>query len=230
MLIELYVGTLTRYYAEQWHNGHTRAGNPSPFTGTPNPNTVNDPVELQGIIAGWIADASARLKEHLPEPLAWQEGMGPEYRVAELGFPGYGGAIMLAAYTATGYTPRPTAFQPNWNKDPAIEILNADERKKPLWEIINCNIWMPGRFDFGIGMKDPAGMPIRAGSLDTLWAALQHLNEVNWNAAPSEIETWAGEKLDSSVDFDTQARAGYAAFHGMCRFARERRLPMKLHF
>ena len=157
MLIELYVGTLTRYYSEQWQNGNTRAGKLTPFTGDRSSHSVCDPVELQGIIAEWLEKASLKLKEHLKEPLSWREGMSPDFSVAEIGFQGYGGLIMLAAYTVTGHLPRPTTFQRTWNKDPAIEILNKEPGNNAIWEIVNCSLWMPCSFQFGIGMKDPSG-------------------------------------------------------------------------
>jgi hypothetical protein len=230
MLIELYLGTLTRYYSEQWQNGHTRNGHPSPFSGQPKPNRVNDPVELQGVIAGWLEDATNKLRPHLAEPLSWREGMNEECEVASLGFDGYGGAMLLAAYTVTGYQPRPKAFHREWGNDPAIELLSKDTRRNATWEMMNCNLWMPCRFQFGIGMKDPAGQPIRTGSIDMLWFALQNLNEANWKASHDQIMEWGNIDLGQATDFDTQARFGFSVFHRMCSRARERRLPLKLHF
>ena len=230
MLIELYLGTLTRYYSEQWQNGHTRSGHPSPFSGPSNPGRVNDPVELQGIIAGWLEEASLKLKDHLPEPLTWREGMQEDWEVANLGFDGFGGAMLLAAYSVTGYTPRPPSFSKDWGKDPAMELLRQDKNRNPVWELMNCSLWMPCTFQFGIGMKDPAGQPIRAGSIELLWSTLLTLNEGNWNASPDQILGWTDIELKEGSDFDTQARFGFSVFYRMCRLARERRLPLKLHF
>ncbi len=230
MLIELYVGTLTRYYSEQWQNGNTRAGKLTPFTGDRSSHSVSDPVELQGIIAEWLEKASLKLKEHLKEPLSWREGMSPDFSVAEIGFQGYGGLIMLAAYTVTGHLPRPTTFQRTWNKDPAIEILNKEPGNNAIWEIVNCSLWMPCSFQFGIGMKDPSGQPIRAGSVEVLWSALQQLNEANWKATPEDIQGWLKYELNGDVSFDTQARFGFAMFYEACHMAREKQLPIKLHY
>jgi hypothetical protein len=171
-----------------------------------------------------------KLKEHLAEPLAWREGMSPDFKVAEIGFQGYGGVILLAAYTVTGHLPRPTSFQRTWNKDPAIEILNREPGNNAIWEIVNCSLWMPCPFQFGIGMKDPSGQPIRAGSVDMLWTALQQLNEANWKASPAEISGWLKYELNEDVSFDTQAKFGFAMFHEACRMAREKQLPIKLHY
>jgi hypothetical protein len=230
MLIELYVGTLTRYYSEQWQNANTRAGKLSPFTGPRGANSVSDPVELQGIVAEWLETASTKLKEHLTEPLNWREGMSPDYKVGEIGFQGYGGAILLSAYTVTGHLPRPTSYLASWNKDPAIEILSREPGNNAIWEIMNCSLWMPCSFQFGIGMKDPSGQPIRAGSVEVLWSALQQLNEANWKASPEEIFGWLKYELNEDVSFDTQAKFGFAMFHEACRMAREKQLPIKLHY
>ena len=70
-----------------------------------------------------------------------------------------------------------------WDKDPAIEASLKAEKKDPLWEIVNCGIWFPTQFSFGIGMKDPSGTPLKAGSIELLWRGLEYLNEVNWGAS-----------------------------------------------
>ena len=72
MNVELFVGTLTRYYSGDWQNGRTRAGAPTPF-GPQQPRggvEVSDPVELQGILAEWLERTNEKLKAHLREPLA----------------------------------------------------------------------------------------------------------------------------------------------------------------
>lgn len=230
MLIELYVGTLTRYYSEQWQNSRTRAGATSPFTGPQSPNAVTDPVELQGVVAEWLQKSSDKLREHLSEPLTWQEGMRQDYHVSEISFPGYGGVILLAAYSITQYEPRPTEFQKTWNKDPAIEALAKLEPNNAIWEILNCSLWMPCSFEFGIGMKDPSGQSTRAGSVDMLWNALNRLNEANWQASPERIAEWRKFKLTEESSFETQSQFGFSCFYESCGLARAKRLPMKLHY
>jgi hypothetical protein len=232
MFVELFVGTLTRYYSADWQNGRTRAGQPSPF-GPPkqqNAVTVTDSVELQGIIAEWRENASLKLKEHLKEPLTWQEGMLPPYFVGEIGFGGYGGAVLLAAYTANAHLQRPVTFIRTWEGDPAIEASLKAERKDPVWEVMNCGLWFPDNFAFGIGLKDPSGTPLKAGSIELLWKALEYLNEVNWGADPADIATWRGRTLAETDPFELQAQFGFATFYEMTRIARENRLPMKLHY
>jgi hypothetical protein len=231
MNVDLFVGTLTRYYAADWQNSRTRAGAASPFGAKTKGSAVNDPVELQGVIAEWLEEASLKLKEHLKEPLSWKEGMLPPHFVGELGVAGYGGAILLAAYTNHAHLPRPITFVKTWERDPAIEAaMKPSEKKDALWEIINCGVWFPVNFPFGINMKDPSGQPIKAGSIDLLWRALEHLNEMNWGASPEDIATWRAHSLSETDTFDTQARFGFATFYEMCRLARENRLPMKLHY
>jgi hypothetical protein len=235
MNVDLYVGTLTRYYSGDWKNARTRAGERSPF-GPQRKTTgvdVTDPVELQGILAEWLENANTKLKDHLKEPLSWQEGMLPPYNVGDIGIPGYGGVVLLAAYTNNAHLQRPVTFMKTWNNDPAVEAMMKTEksdRKDPVWEILNCTIWFPARFAFGIGMKDPAGAPIKAGSIDLLWNALEYLNETNWGAKPEDIATWRTRKLSETDTFDTQAQYGFSVFYEMCHIARQDHLPMKLHY
>lgn len=230
MFVELFVGTLTRYYSADWQNARTRAGYPSPFGQKTTPQTVTDPVELQGEIAEWRDNASLKLQEHLKGPLHWQEGMLPPYFVGELGMTGYGGAILLTAYTNHAHLPRPVMFMPTWAGDAAIDASLKAEKKDALWEVMNCGIWFPDEFAFGIGLKDPSGTPLKAGSIELLWKGLQYLNEVNWGASAEDIATWRTRDVADGDSFETQAQFGFAVFHESCRLARENRLPMKLHY
>jgi hypothetical protein len=230
MIVELFVGTLTRYYSTDWQDGRTRAGFPSPFGKKTTPQSVTDPVELQGAIAEWREAASLKLKDHLKEPLNWQEGMLPPYFVGELGLGGYGGAILLAAYTNYAHLPRPVMFMRTWEGDPAIEASMKAEKKDALWEVMNCGLWLPDEFGFGIGLKDPSGTPLKAGSIELLWKALEYLNEVNWGASAEDMTAWRKRELTENDSFESQAQFGFAVFHESCRLARENRLPMKLHY
>jgi hypothetical protein len=230
MNVELFVGTMTRYYSEQWQNAATRQGKRSPFGGKDSQHAVTDPVELQGIIAEWLDQATAKLKDHLKEPLSWQEGMLAPYHVGELGVPGYGGLILLTAYTNNAHLPRPLASMKTWDKDPAVDASLKAEKKDPLWEIVNCGIWFPTQFSFGIGMKDPSGTPLKAGSIELLWRGLEYLNEVNWGAGADDIAQWRSRGLSETDSFEIQAQFGFSVFHDLCKTARENRLPMKLHY
>lgn len=230
MNVDLFVGTLTRYYSEQWQNAATRQGSRSPFGQSQSPHAVTDPVELQGIIAGWLEEAETKLKEHLKEPLSWQEGMLAPHFVGELGLIGYGGLILLTAYTNNAHLPRPIMAMKSWDGDPAVELSLKAEKKDALWEIVNCGIWFPTNFAFGIGMKDPSGTPLKAGSLELLWRGLDYLNETNWGATPETITSWRATPPSETDAFETQAQFGFAVFHDMCKLAREHHLPMKLHY
>lgn len=230
MNVELFVGTMTRYYSEQWQNAATRQGNRSPFGGKDSKQAVNDPVELQGIIAEWLEQATDKLKDHLKEPLSWQEGMLAPHHVGELGVAGYGGLILLTAYTNNAHLPRPVRSMKTWEADPAIQASLKAEKKDALWEIVNCGIWFPTQFAFGIGMKDPSGSPLKAGSIELLWRGLEYLNEANWGATSHDIAQWRTRPPAETDSFEAQVQYGFAVFHDLCKLAREQRLPMKLHY
>ena len=231
--VDLFVGTLTRYYSTEWQNSQTRAGSPSPFGGqqrTDPKSVMTDPVELQGMLAEWLENANEKLKPRLKEPLSWREGMLPPYFDGELGVAGFFGVILLAAYTLYPHLARPAVLVQLLDGDPAYDLAMKAEKKDALWEILNCGIWYPGNFNTIIGMNDPSGAHIDAGSLDLLWKALEYLNETNWGASPETISTWRARILNDADTFDTQAQFGFATFYEMCRLARENHVPMKVHY
>jgi hypothetical protein len=117
-----------------------------------------------------------------------------------------------------------------WKDDPAFLATMKAEQKNALWEIVNCGLWLPATFQFGIGMKDPSGQPVRAGSMELLWNALEYMNDVHWKAPASRIGEWRRHTLSDTDSFETQSRFGFSVFYEMCRIARDLRLPMKLHY
>src|SRR5262249_9699958 len=162
--------------------------------------------ELQGVIAQWREEASFKLKDHLKQPLLWQEGMLLPHYVGNLDVTGYGGALLLTAYTNNAHLPRPVTFMKTWEGDPAVQASLKADRKDALWEVMNCGIWFPVEFSFGIGMKDPTGQPIQAGSIDLLWKGLEYLNEVNWGASAEDITGWRLRGLKETEPFEVQAQ------------------------
>jgi hypothetical protein len=232
MHVDIFVGTLTRYYSTEWQNSRTRAGHRSPFG--PQRSAANDividPVELQGKIAVWLEEANDKLRERLKDPLSWREGMLQPHFSGELGLGGYFGMTLLAGYTLFPHLQRPSVYTSKLEGDPAYDTAAKAEKKDALWEILNCGIWYPGNFSTIIGMKDPSGAPILAGSIDLLWRAVEHLNEVNWGASPETITTWRSRVPNETDTFETQTQFGFATFYEMCRLAREHHLPLKIHY
>jgi len=63
-----------------------------------------------------------------------------------------------------------------------------------------------------------------------LWTSLQQLNDATWKATPERIAEWRRIELTADMTFERQAQFGFSVFFTMCKLARDKRLPMKLHF
>src|SRR4051812_3642430 len=83
MGLDIYVGTLTRYYAGQWETIVQQAGREQGFSvelrRQPVDDAVTDPAVLEPSLVEWRDTLSEALEPHLTRSLSWDEGLGAQY-------------------------------------------------------------------------------------------------------------------------------------------------------
>ena len=107
MGLDVYAGTLTRYYAGAWETvvqkyareegvavEILRAHDP--------PDAISDLTEIERIVVAWRDGLNRALASHLSEPLDWAEGIGATYFSDKPAWDGYS-ALMLWARTSIGF-------------------------------------------------------------------------------------------------------------------------------
>ena len=102
MGLDVYVGTLTRYYAGQWETIVQRTGREQGFAVEVQRQhvdaAVTDPAALEPVLIEWRDTLSAALSTHLRGPLRWDEGMGPDYFTDKPAWDCYGSLLVWAAH------------------------------------------------------------------------------------------------------------------------------------
>lgn len=236
MSLNLYVGSLTRYYAAQWQRalldseqGRRQPGPIFPVPSQPG-NLVTDPSEIEPAVVTWRADLNQRLSPHISVALDWQEGMSPPHFSDAIGAAGYAGLILWAAYLEKPDFARPTEFVPRVAKHPAIDACLEAGSAAPIFSIINSELWLPGHFRCGVEFQEPSGGRLRICSIDSLLTAMNELNARAWNADRQQIVSWRWRGLNDKGGFEEQAQFGFAVAHIMASLAVRYWLPMKLHY
>jgi hypothetical protein len=232
--INIFVGSLTRYYSAAWDTELTRAaksrGEPYQLfagqTGAPelNPNAI-EPAVLR-----WRKELNAAVESYVPSPLTWQEGMEASWAALNLGRRGYNGIVLAAAYAQKPSLIHPLAYVDDCREDPAVMACQSARAEAPIFNIVCSSLWLPGNFSFGTSYIDPPGRgTLQIGSLGLLKKALGAINDIKFQAGDSDIAQWASVDPLTDQTFELQMRFGFATFYLGCQLAIDRKLPLKLH-
>ena len=159
MGLDLYAGTLTRYYSGQWETIVQQSGRATgerTFVLRPPGGLVDaDPSRAQQQVLEWRSRVSRDLAgvNALPEPLDWPEDLEQPYFTDKPDWPCFGALVLLAAYTDAG-EPAPPSYLRTGSKTrlcdewkvPPIRALTFDTRTCTL-SIGGCQ---SGTFRFSI--------------------------------------------------------------------------------
>ena len=234
--VDLFVGSLTRYYSAEWERVRTSPGGaPSrPIPIFPSPGggraLVTDPAVIQPEIERWRRELNEHLADILASPLDWAEGMTPPHFSDALGHTGYSGVILLAAYWEQKDLARPKALVVGTSADAAVNACVEAGAACPLFYTLNAALWLPTDASFASAVRDPTGVPIRVTSIHLLLNALRTLAAHTWNATSADLVSWQSRGIESAATFEEQAQFGLAIFLMMATLAAHHALPLKLHF
>lgn len=232
MALDLYVGTLTRYYTGGWENVVQAMAREA---GTPY-------VQL-GARGG-----RPPVDEVRPEVLRWQEGLGaswssPRWREDDeapyfTDRPGWDGlhALRLQALCLEAGARFPRTVpddldeHPLWRARQAAEFAGSRYR-----QLLAPNLWLPCDVDRVEELTSPAGNPVTVGSSFALLRQLEALNREGHGADAATLARWrvrqpsVGGLLGRWLGGGSRAlaRYGLAVLLDLCRKAVDHRLPMR---
>lgn len=236
MGLDIYVGSLTRYYRGNWEtvcaqaareqgmDFHVIRTNPGP------PERMTDPVEIRQVVEDWRSGLESALHPHFAERLDWEEGTEVEYVTDKPDWVGYAGLVILAAHTACQEHPIPEEATTDFNKSPAFQALAAQEFQCRFSQLFEVEVWLPYTFPFTFRGPDVTGSEVCFGSSGTLLEQLRCLNNENYAADPQTLAKWRRDGACSKDTFDQTARFGLSVFLQFAEFSMQRRLPMKLDY
>jgi hypothetical protein len=236
MALDVYVGSLTRYYSGDWESvadRNVRERGRKAKSGPPHANgePKKDRERIQASVLAWRRTLDGALAPHLSEPLAWEESREAPWFTDRPGWDGFGSVVLWAAYAEQRGLRRPALLPEEWDDDAALVRSNADGFRSRYSHLVrNVELWLPANFDFTFEGEDVDGRRIIVGSSTTLRRQLGELNSATWKMDADEMAALAREPPPGRASLEVSARHAMAVMSGLVQHAAERRLPMKLDY
>ena len=220
MGLDVYVGSLTRYYVEgpadvvgrvARHQGVVPDGQPAEAV-------------IGAAVLRWREGLSRWLGERLDGPLDWDESGPAPCFTDKPGWDGYGGTLLLAAHDEHPELPPPALVSADWPDDPAYQAASArgaGSRSSPL---LTPELWLPCRFDFTVRTQDITGEEVEVGSSVAL------LDQLELLAARYRLDDRPPEPAADGHSLSAAAGTGLAVLRRLAERSVVWRVPMRLDF
>jgi hypothetical protein len=228
MALDVYVGSLTRYYAGDWKSiadrtarrgkgGRSRAG-----------KLQQDREPIRKAVLAWRETLVRAVGPRLGE-LGWDE-QAEAWFTDRPGWDGFGSLVLWAAYAEQPALRRPDSLAEEWDDDPALVRSNAEGFRSRYSHLVrNVELWLPSAFDFTFEGEDVDGRRIIVGSSITLAHQLDELNAATWKMDAGERVALT-RRRPPGASLEICARHALAVMSGLAREAIAHRLPMKLDY
>jgi hypothetical protein len=236
MGLDVYVGSLTRYYAGDWETVVQRFGRES---GMPvkviRPNdpedAIRNPEIIRPAVIEWRNNISKHLKHSLPESLDWNEDEGAPYFTDKPTWDCYSSLLIWTAHEEQPQFPKPKEHIEDWSSDPAFQASNEEGFESRYSQLLgNVELWLPCKFEFTFLADDVAGNEINIGSSIALFSQLRELNKRTWKTDGAISEEWLRQGAEHQAPLEVGARFAFALFMKLTRASIEHRIPMKLDY
>jgi len=227
--LDVYVGSLTRYYSGDWklptQAWAEEMGMPFGLLGdhVTKEGPKRDREEIRDAILRW----RVKLGRRLEETLDWDESDAAPYLTEKPGFEGYAALQLWATCDDhPGLRPPPTA---PW-KGVDASALRDGVRGGSATRYPNLArpvaLWLP--FEGGATVQAPnvTDDPVTTGSSPRLLEELRLLNSRTWKADPGQLWEYVGTLPDPSLE--AEACAAFGLVLKLAEFSVRRRLPMLL--
>lgn len=256
MGMDLYAGTLTRYYAHNWKTETQQWAEDNGFGYqkiSPDLESEEEtsPEAIRQAVETWRDNLLSAIREYGSLVGSWQEDNEHPYLTNKPDWPAFEALLLYAACKCLG-EPLPEKF----GKEAQFEDFEISKRtyKNPKlqWSLFNGAVcWLPLDVGFVITADMPAG---NEAIISTTWCLLKELEKINsydWNADETTINRWYEDdgyetkdskltKLTDNVSmmesesgfYDTEslARFAFARFYRAAKFAQENRVPVLMDF
>ena len=237
MALDVYVGSLTRYYSGDWQNAAEKIARErgiQDHVGKPESGRDKRPA-----VIAWRRKLGVSLGERIESPFNWDESAEAPYFTARLGWDGFGALVLWAAYAEHATLRCPAELPDEWDDDHALTRSNVEGFKSRYSHLVRkIELWLPQPFDFTFEAEDAGGRRTVIGSAATLRRQLADLNAATWRAGKDVVAGWqmARPVADPAAHLPGGAaledRARFASSH-LCHLVKQacqHELPMKLDY
>ncbi len=221
MGLDVYVGSLTRYYVEGAADGVERIARHQGMA-------VDDGQDAEEVIRAavvrWRDGLSRWLGDRLEAPLDWDESGPAPCFTDKPGWDGYGGALLLAAHDEHPELPPPARVSADWPDDPAYQAASAPGAGSRYHQLLTPELWLPCRFDFTVRAQDITGEEVELGSSMAL------LDQLGLLSARYRLDGQRPEPAADGHSLSAAAGNGLAVLLRLAERSVIDRVPMILDF
>jgi hypothetical protein len=219
--LDVYVGSLTRYYVEGPSDVVERIARHQALP-------VTDGLEAEEVIrtavVSWREGLSRWLGDRLAGPLDWDESGPAPCFTDKPGWDGYGGTLLLAAHDEHPELPPPDVVSADWPDDPAYQAASAPGAGSRYHQLLTPELWLPCRFEFTVRTQDITGEEVELGSSIAL------LDQLELLAARYHLDGQPPEPSTDGHSLPAAAGTGLAVLLRLAERSVSHHLPMKLDF
>lgn len=235
MALDLYVGPLCRYYAQDWKNLAQQAAEEQGLEyqvvrpeGQENEEGPSQ-AEIGQIVNEWRDWLVPELEKHGDGVSKWSEDFATDYSTVRPGWDALWALVLKAAYLMRPDL-TPPATLPDFEtiqNDPAF--VAAQEDPSSLHALFACELWLPGEFSFIVTVPMPTGNDVQASSVALLKRCLEDIATA-WDIGADELMEFGFEQPGSEDSLDALAKYGWATFAQCVADATERGLPIIMDY
>lgn len=254
MGLNLYSGSLTRYYAKDWEPVHI-----NPFGRDPSKKSALDPstygqvfdsMDSEAICAKtiqWrdrIIDIASTTLDN--EIYPWMEGADTGYYTNNLTWESYFG-VMMCAISGVYRRPLPQWIDPNQpiHHDELFKKAYGD-RTNPVSYLLRTDWWLPSKDFFVFNTQSPDGTRKTVASTTALAGWLTQLNKSYFQATDDVLQRWRlsegpqrlarmkeegiSDEPIKRISFASSARHGFAVISRALGYSIKYQMPLILHY
>jgi len=236
MGLDIYVGTLTRYYCGDWETvvqqlAH-REGVEVRVVRPGRPGAVTHPEQVHPLVLQWQRMLADALTEHVDNAVDWDESPESAYFTDKPTWDCWADLLLWAAYDEHPEHERPDELVTDWRQDPAYEASNTDDFESRYPQLLrrDLELWLPSDFPFVFSTMGLTGKEVTIGSSVRLLNELRSLNERTWEASPQVVGHWSRTGVPPGAPLEAGARYAFSLLLGLAEKSIEFRLPMKLDY
>ena len=254
MGLDIYAGTLTRYYSRNWKTVTQQLAEAHGFEVSiirPNGSDVDlNPSEIQQVVENWRDQIlTAVTPESQPVYVPWTENNETPYYTDKPDWDAFG-ALLLYAACAIYKDPLPPTVEKNWDFYNHPVIRRMAENEKVMWSLFQAEWWLPIDEAFMFKGPLPNGAVKVIGTTAQLRRELEMINGLGWQAGEDTILNWGkteGYPVDYEIppdnkmdlneadihdryDTESLAKFAFSILWSAAKFSAEKKVPILLDY
>lgn len=210
MALDLYVGSLSRYFARTWktmgQQAAEQAGLEFEVIGLP-AEGVQDPEQVRAIVTGWRDQVVAALRA----PVGWDEDVSAPYWTDRIGWDGFEAVVLQAAYVAhPELVPADPEAESRAGLSASAAYAASFDAPGAFPSLLRRAVWwLPVQGPQVFDIPDPSGNKITMSTVEQLGRELDALAEAKgWTSTVLSDALAAGQPEDAAP---VEQRATFAA-------------------